>query len=309
MKIKEVCERTGLTDRAIRLYMDQGLVKPNEEWSYTGRRAITFSEEDVRALENVATLRRADFSIADIVKMKEEPGAIPEIVAQHKKTIANDIENKINILSILDDCDCGNFNDYGDIAEVIRASASRNIIPKEDSGMNLRDVKRMIKGRTPPLIALIFLVIGVIGIVPVAFKAVFARAQVLSGGGFELIYDFSLLKVGQNAMLLTAVSVIIFAAVALTVYMAGGKKWWLIAGGALCVMSIVLLLFLPTEEGQRLFFYEFLNYRSVFKNTMFYSANNPDFLIKGIKFIPLAISAVLCCVGFFTEKDINNNIQ
>jgi len=28
MRIKEVCERTGLTDRAIRLYMENGLVSP-----------------------------------------------------------------------------------------------------------------------------------------------------------------------------------------------------------------------------------------------------------------------------------------
>ena len=65
MRIKDVCERTGLTDRAIRLYMESGLVVPKQDYNYMGRRSISFSEEDVRILEAVAILRRAEFFLAD----------------------------------------------------------------------------------------------------------------------------------------------------------------------------------------------------------------------------------------------------
>ena len=88
MRIKEVCERTGLTDRAIRLYMENGLVSPKQETNYMGRRSYIFSEDDVRILETVATLRRADFSIADILQMQASADSIPEIVSVHRQKLA-----------------------------------------------------------------------------------------------------------------------------------------------------------------------------------------------------------------------------
>ena len=42
MKMKEVTEKTGLTDRAVRLYIDEGLALPNIEESYSGRKNIDF---------------------------------------------------------------------------------------------------------------------------------------------------------------------------------------------------------------------------------------------------------------------------
>ena len=63
MKIKHVMEKTGLTDRAIRLYIENELVKPEYDESYNGRKSIDFSENDVEQLKNIALLRKADFSI------------------------------------------------------------------------------------------------------------------------------------------------------------------------------------------------------------------------------------------------------
>ena len=57
MKIKQVCELTGLTDRAIRYYIEEGLVSPAYTENYMGRRAYDFTDEDVAALNHVATLR------------------------------------------------------------------------------------------------------------------------------------------------------------------------------------------------------------------------------------------------------------
>ena len=65
MKIKDVIEQTGLTDKAIRLYISNGLVAPSIEENYSGRKSIDFSEENVERLKNVALLRKAGFSIAD----------------------------------------------------------------------------------------------------------------------------------------------------------------------------------------------------------------------------------------------------
>lgn len=66
MKIKDVITETGLTDRAIRLYIENGLVSPSYKESYTGRKNIEFSAEDVTELNNIAVLRKAGFSISEI---------------------------------------------------------------------------------------------------------------------------------------------------------------------------------------------------------------------------------------------------
>lgn len=66
MKIKDVIAQTGLTDRAIRLYIENGLITPLRSETNSGRKSIDFSEKDVEALKNIATLRKAGFSIAQI---------------------------------------------------------------------------------------------------------------------------------------------------------------------------------------------------------------------------------------------------
>ena len=70
MKMKDVIEKTDLTDRAIRLYVENGLVSPSCNENYAGRKNIEFSESDVEALKNVATLRKAGFSISEIKLLK-----------------------------------------------------------------------------------------------------------------------------------------------------------------------------------------------------------------------------------------------
>lgn len=66
MKMKEVLERTGLTDRAVRLYIANDLVAPECTRGYTGRNNYEFSEADVEILQKIALLRKADFSIEQI---------------------------------------------------------------------------------------------------------------------------------------------------------------------------------------------------------------------------------------------------
>ena len=64
MKIKAVCEHTGLSDRAVRLYIDSGLLSPDKTENYAGRRSFDFSQEDLSRLNRIAALRAVGFSIA-----------------------------------------------------------------------------------------------------------------------------------------------------------------------------------------------------------------------------------------------------
>ncbi len=66
MKMKEVIAQTGLTDRAIRLYIENGLLAPENQKSHTGRNSFAFTEADIEALQQIALLRKADFSLEQI---------------------------------------------------------------------------------------------------------------------------------------------------------------------------------------------------------------------------------------------------
>ncbi len=66
MKIKDIVAATGLTDRAVRLYIEHGLLKPDIKENYSGRKSVEFSTEDAKKLKRISLLRRAGFSISQI---------------------------------------------------------------------------------------------------------------------------------------------------------------------------------------------------------------------------------------------------
>ena len=69
MKIKDVTKQTGLTDRAVRFYIESGLVFPEHKENYAGRRSFEFSDTDVQRLSDIALLRSAGFSVEQIKKL------------------------------------------------------------------------------------------------------------------------------------------------------------------------------------------------------------------------------------------------
>lgn len=101
MKIKDVIEQTGLTDKAIRLYISNGLVAPSIEENYSGRKSIDFSDADVERLKNIALLRKAGFSISDIKNILDDESKTNEIVNkfiyEKEKDIKRDTET-VNML-------------------------------------------------------------------------------------------------------------------------------------------------------------------------------------------------------------------
>ena len=80
MKMKEVMARTGLTDRAVRLYVDNGLASPEVETNYAGRRTLNFSEADIETLRQIALLRKAGFSLEQIGQVQQGQESAKEAV-------------------------------------------------------------------------------------------------------------------------------------------------------------------------------------------------------------------------------------
>ena len=83
MKIKAVCQETGLTPRTIRFYEAQGLIAPASE-TRNGRQYREYSPEDLAALQHIAALRRAMFSLEEIRRMQTAPDQIGPVLAEYQ---------------------------------------------------------------------------------------------------------------------------------------------------------------------------------------------------------------------------------
>ena len=101
MKIKEVLARTGLTDRAVRLYISEGLIRPQNTPSYTGRKNLDFSEEDITKLQQVAVLRKADFSIEQIRLLKQDTRTAAKVLQEYVLEKRRKVDESRRILSAL----------------------------------------------------------------------------------------------------------------------------------------------------------------------------------------------------------------
>lgn len=83
MKINKVCELTGLTERTIRFYIEKGLLQTKME-SVNGRINRDFTQENVDILIDISKLRKAGFSIQDIMQMQQNVQNTKKLVWQHR---------------------------------------------------------------------------------------------------------------------------------------------------------------------------------------------------------------------------------
>ena len=93
MKIHEVSLKTGLTEKAIRLYIQNGLIQPHVEEGFQ-RNSYTFSEADVNELEKISVFRKAGFSLFEISLIKEMPEKLPELLNNKMLSLEMEIEEK-----------------------------------------------------------------------------------------------------------------------------------------------------------------------------------------------------------------------
>lgn len=93
MNIKEVAERTGLSDHTIRFYERSG-VFPKIKRSKNGVRE--FTESDVNFLLFISTLKKTGMSLEDIADFTKE-GCILERLESHQMPVKA-VENRLSIL-------------------------------------------------------------------------------------------------------------------------------------------------------------------------------------------------------------------
>lgn len=137
MKIKDVCNLTGLTSRTIRVYIDECLIKPEYTENYLGRRAFNFSENDVATLKNIAILRKFGFSIPEILKIQESEENSIEIISnlcqRKRKTIADEQNALMHLIKLND----SQSHSIEEIAETLNDIVCDYPIPAQDERINI----------------------------------------------------------------------------------------------------------------------------------------------------------------------------
>lgn len=133
MKIKDVIEKTKLTDRAIRLYIENGLVHPRFTENYNGRKNIDFTEDDLKTLQNIATLRKADFSIAEIKSITEGSQNCKSVLEEFIRNKTDKIENDTKIVEALSPLLGEEDPDINSICERLNTVTENKDVPKADT--------------------------------------------------------------------------------------------------------------------------------------------------------------------------------
>lgn len=305
MRMKDMIERTGLTDRAVRLYIDEGLLTPRQESSYSGRRSFEFSEEDAQQLETISTLRRAGFSVAAIREMLMTPDRCSAILVAHRQELEDDIRQKRELLGILSDIDPTDCTlTAAIIADRIRMPASEQNIPKEDSAMSKSDLKTLLRRRTPAMLSLIFFILSAIQMTSLAIRCAFVTVTLKSGGGYLYNYIFSMDAAITHFFALAVPFLLMAAAVCILVHLLGGHRKLTIAALILGIAAITMLLLLPEHSKEAMFLFEFHGYRFSFMHKVFYSvAAWFDVYLKTLKFLPILTACIFAVIGIRAVRD------
>lgn len=117
-KMKEICELTGLTERAVRLYIEQELITPQVRDGIHNK-AYFFNEEDEETLKNISTLRNAGFSLSDIKLMLENPANISSLVKKKEEELEKEIRHLKHVQETLKYLNIQEHNDVTKLADAI----------------------------------------------------------------------------------------------------------------------------------------------------------------------------------------------
>lgn len=162
MKIKEVIAKTGLTDRAIRLYIENGLVTPNNEKSYTGRNNYNFTQSDVEVFEQIALLRKADFSLEQIKILKLGGESAKEVLIAYLTAKQESVVAGQKIVEALKDFPMQESVTMESICTKIKESLENTPLPDADKKATKGELLEKWLMRIPAIILLV--VWGLLGI-------------------------------------------------------------------------------------------------------------------------------------------------
>ncbi len=161
MRIKEVCEKTGLTDKAVRTYIKEELISPNYDENYMGRRAFNFNDEDVQQLRKIVILRKYNFSLKEIKALFAEDVTANELLASHIDQMKSDINADIDIINSMVNASSESPSNIDELCDVLDTPEIVNKpIPVVDNNSFLKnEYKRKVK-QNNALVIILLIILG-----------------------------------------------------------------------------------------------------------------------------------------------------
>ena len=131
MKIKEVSQKTGLSKKTIRFYEEEGLIQPTKTY-HKGRAYRDYSEAHIQALNEIATLRRARFSVEEIKTILSTPEEIPALFESYRQRLRTEKDALVQVLSVVDEIAAEELTSKEALMEQITPSAQSLTLPATD---------------------------------------------------------------------------------------------------------------------------------------------------------------------------------
>lgn len=139
MKRQEICQKTGLTPKALRLYEEKGLIDPERQNS--GHNQVReYSEADLSRLMVIATLRRAMFTMSEIKEMLENPQIIQQIFPQYLSWLREQSQQMNQLLAASEQVDLTEVSSAEDLSRQIQQAARALPIPATDIHFRFRQL-------------------------------------------------------------------------------------------------------------------------------------------------------------------------
>lgn len=166
MKIKTVCEMTGLTDRTVRYYIEEQLISPDYTENYVGRKTFCFSHGDIAELQNIAVLRKFGFTVSEIREMLTDPHKILPLTKALQKRKETAIAEETALLYALERIEETAPETVADLAAELSAPVQAGPLPQEDTAFRLGGfLKRFFRSFTLALLIWLPVLVSFLGIV------------------------------------------------------------------------------------------------------------------------------------------------
>lgn len=123
--------RTGLTERTVRFYAEEGLLKP-ATYEMNGRTYFDFKEADIKGLKNIAVLRKAGFSVEQILNMRKKPGTIKDTVSVLRSILEEQKNESEKSLDMICGIKADSITDIDTLADLFRNFTEVKKLPIAD---------------------------------------------------------------------------------------------------------------------------------------------------------------------------------
>lgn len=128
MKIGEAARETGLSEKAIRVYVENGLVKPTVTPGLH-RNSYDFTRENIRELERISVFRKAGFSLFEISVILEQPERLPELLESKRQSMEADLDVQSSVKSALDRMQPSEVGDLDQVTQNLRFAVANQKPP------------------------------------------------------------------------------------------------------------------------------------------------------------------------------------